>query len=92
MTTELLPEASLASGAPYPVPAGARLEFHPTRRTTDGFLSGNVHVVFEGDRPSQVVARNVPTQGGTRAVKALGDYAKLFPEPLAVAPGSRLPT
>lgn len=85
MAVDLLPEASLADGRAYPVPEGAHLELVPRRRTTDGFLRGDVRVVFPDGRAPHVVALDVPTQGGAGAVRALGDYAKLFPEPMPLA-------
>ena len=81
-----LPPATLASMKPYPVPEGAKLVFRPTRFTTDGFLMGDVCVVFgEGD-PGQVIAATIPAVGGPRTVRALGDYARLFPDPLPLDP------
>ena len=79
-----LPPASLASWAPYPVPEGARLVFSFTRNTTDGFQRGQVSVVFPNGRPSQVIACNLPALGGTRQAKIVGDWSKIFPEPLPV--------
>lgn len=77
-----LPSASLASMTPYPVPPGAKLVFRPTRFTTDGFQMGDVCVVFGEDDPGQVIATTIPATGGPRSVRALGDYARLFPDPL----------
>jgi hypothetical protein len=82
-----VPPASLASLVPYPVPMGGRLVFTYERWTTDGWSRGSVRVVFEDGRPARVVARNVPVIGDARTARALGEYARLFPEPLPVAGG-----
>ncbi len=84
MATLEIPAASLASAAPYPVPAGGRLVFVYERFTTDGWSRGSVRVVFDDGRPAQVVARNVPVVGDGKQARALGDYTQLFPEPLPV--------
>ena len=68
--------------AAYPVPAGAKLVFRPTRFTTDGFQMGDVCVVFAEDDPGQVIATTIPATGGPHHVRALGDYSRLFPDPL----------
>ncbi|MFQ5599244.1 MAG: hypothetical protein ACE5G2_01680 [Candidatus Krumholzibacteriia bacterium] len=80
-----LPPASLASLDPYPVPDGARLQFRYTCSTTDGFMRGDVVVVFENGGPKQVIARNIPVMGTSRTARAVGDYAKIFPDPIPVA-------
>ncbi len=79
-----VPPASLAALAPYPVPAGGRLGFRYVVETTDGFMRGDVVVAFGNGTEERVVAHNVPVKGSARQVKALGDYAKLFPEPIPV--------
>jgi hypothetical protein len=43
-----------------------------------------VRLVFADGRPDLVVAPNIPASGGPRAVKALGDWAKIFPAPLPI--------
>ena len=86
MTTNgILPAASLASLTPYAVPAGGRLAFRYSRSTTDGFMRGDVLVEFPNGGTEHVVARNVPVMGSSRLVKAIGDWAKIFPEPIRVA-------
>lgn len=82
------PEASLTSLTPYAVPAGARLAFRYVVSTTDGFMRGDVLLVFPNGGPAQVIAHGIPVMGGSRQVKAVGDYAKIFPEPIPVAKGS----
>lgn len=84
MTILEIPPASLASSAPYPVPAGGRLVFAYERFTTDGWSRGSVQVVFDDGRHGQIIARNVPVVGNGTLARALGDYAQLFPEPLPV--------
>lgn len=83
------PPASLASASPYSVPEGGRLVFTYTHYTTDGWARGDVAVAFPNGTPPQVVARNVPVMGGARNAKAVGDWAKIFPEPLPVVPPAR---
>lgn len=80
-----IPQASLASMEPYPVPSGAHLEFRYVVYTTDGFMRGNVCVVLPNGGGSVVVARNVPVTGTASQVKAMGDFGKLFPDPIPVA-------
>ena len=80
-----VPPATLSSAAPYAVPAGGKLVFTYTRYTTDGWPRGDIRVVFSNGGPAPVVARNVPAVGGTRTVKAIGDWAKIFPDPIPVA-------
>lgn len=80
-----IPTASLASIAPFPVPAGGRLAFTYERFTTDGWSRGSVRVLFDDGRPAQVVAHNVPAVGDGKLAHVLGDYASLFPVPLPVA-------
>jgi hypothetical protein len=84
MPIEVQP-ASLASPHPYPVPAGGRLAFFYERGTTDGWSRGVVSVVWDDGRPPVVVAHDVPVVGDATRVRALGDYAHLFPEALPVA-------
>ena len=84
------PEASLASLTPYAVPAGARLAFRYVVSTTDGFMRGDVLLVFSNGGPTQVIAHGIPVMGGSRQVKAMGDYAKIFPEPIPVAKGAEI--
>jgi hypothetical protein len=66
------------------VPEGARLVFTYTTYTTDGWHCGEVRVEFAGGGPAQVVARRLPVRGNAHTVKAIGDWAKIFPEPLPV--------
>jgi hypothetical protein len=84
------PEASLASLTPYAVPAGARLAFRYIGSATDGFMRGDVLLVFPNGGPAQVIAHSIPVMGGSRQVKAMGDYAKIFPEPIPVAKGAEI--
>ena len=88
LTDVPLPPATLASVSPYPVPEGCKLVFSYTRYTTDGWPRGDIAVVFPNGTPPQVVARNVPAMGGARSAKAVGDWSKLFPEPLPVVPAA----
>lgn len=83
-----IPKASLASMEPYAVPAGAHLEFRYIVYTTDGFMRGDVSVVLPNGGGSHVVAENVPVTGTSSRVKAMGDFGKLFPDPIPVAPAS----
>lgn len=78
------PLASLATLEPYRAPAGGRLGFRYIVETTDGFMRGDVVVAFDNGTEERVVAHNVPVMGSARHVKAVGDYAKLFPEPIPV--------
>ena len=80
----LAPRATLASPTPYPVPEGGRLVFLYSFDTTDGFHRGTVRVFFADGRPSQEVATLVPALGDTKSVRALGEYARLFPVPIEV--------
>jgi hypothetical protein len=80
-----IPLASLNSGTPYPVPAGARLVFRYTQFTTDGWYRGDVCIDFMDGRPAQRVACNVPALGNGTFVRLLGDYTTLFPGDLPVA-------
>jgi hypothetical protein len=57
--------------------------------TTDGFMRGNVSLVFAHGAEERIIARNVPVQGSARQVRAIGDYARLFPEPIPVQPNHR---
>lgn len=82
MVADVLEPASLDDLTPYPVPEGAELVFETINFTTDGWQRGSVRVVFSDGRESQIVAPNIPAAGGPRAVKALGDWAKIFPEPI----------
>ena len=79
-----VPPATLASLEPYPVPPGGRLGFRYIVETTDGFMRGDVVVAFGNGTEERVVARNVPVTGSARQVQAMGDYAKVFPEPIPV--------
>jgi len=79
-----LEPATLASGKPYPVPPGAQLAFRVIGTTTDGWMRGDVLVIFPNGSPPRIVARAIPASGGSRTVKVLGDWAKIFPEPLPV--------
>jgi hypothetical protein len=81
------PRASLASASPYPVPEGARLAFRYRLFTTDGFMRGDVLLVLPNGGEEHVIAPNIPVMGTSRQVKAMGDYAKLFPEPIPVQGG-----
>jgi len=54
------------------------------RWTTDGWSRGAVSVVWEDGRPPTVVALQVPVVGNAQSVRALGDYAHLFPNALPV--------
>jgi hypothetical protein len=83
-----VPDASLASLTPYAVPAGARLAFRYVVSTTDGFMRGDVLLVFSNGGAAHVIAHGIPVMGGSRQVKAIGDYAKIFPDPIPVASGS----
>ena len=78
------PPASLASSSPYRVPEGGRLVFRYKLFTTDGFMRGDVLVVLPNGGGEAVIARNIPVMGTARQAKAIGDYAKLFPEPIPV--------
>jgi hypothetical protein len=84
MTPVEIQPASLASTGPYPVPTGGHLAFAYERWTTDGWSRGIVSVVWDDGRPPSVVARQVPVVGDATTVRALGDYAHLFPEPIPV--------
>jgi len=84
VTADVLEPASLDDAKPFPVPDGARLAFEIINFTTDGWQRGSVLVVFGDGRPSQLVAPNIPASGGPRVVKALGDWAKIFPEPIPI--------
>lgn len=86
MTELAPPPASLASGAPYPVPEGAELVFTYTRFTTDGWPMGDVRLRRPGDGAGQVIAHNVPARGTSRTATMLGDWARIFPQPLPVVP------
>ena len=79
-----VPPASLASPEAYPVPEGARLIFRYTVFVTDGFMRGDVSLLLPNGDGERIVARNVPVTGTSRNVKAIGDYGKLFPEPIEV--------
>ena len=78
------PRATLASQEAYPVPEGARLAFRYVVYTTDGFMRGDVTLVDSRGAETRVIARNVPVRGSARQVRAIGDYARLFPEPIPV--------
>jgi len=80
--TQIQP-ASLADSGPYHPPKGARLVFHYGVFTTDGFMRGDVLV--EQGAATQIVARNVAASGDTERVQVLGDWARIFPQPIAVA-------
>lgn len=84
--SEEVPRASLASMDPYPVPPGARLVFRYGVFTTDGFMRGDVLLVLRNGGPTHVVARNVPVTGTSSKVKAMGDFGRLFPDPIPVLP------
>jgi hypothetical protein len=66
------------------VPEGARLLFRYTLFVTDGFMRGDVSLLLPNGDGEQVIARNVPVTGTSRTAKAVGDYGKLFPEPIQV--------
>ena len=83
MPLEIQP-ATLGSPGPYPIPAGGRLAFTYERWTTDGWSRGDVSVVWEDGRPPTIVAHQVPVVGNAQTVRALGDYARLFPDALPV--------
>ena len=85
--TEEVPRASLASMDPYAVPKGGRLVFRYGVFTTDGFMRGDVCVVFANGGDPHVVAGNVPVTGTSAHVKAMGDFGRLFPELIPVLPG-----
>ena len=80
--TQSIQPASLADSGPYRLPKGARLVFHYGVFTTDGFMRGDVHV--EQGAVTQIVARNVAASGDTERVQVLGDWARIFPQPIAV--------
>ena len=84
MVADVLEPASLDDSSPYPVPEGGHLVFETINFTTDGWQRGLVRLVFSDGRPNLVVAPNIPASGGPRTVKALGDWAKIFPEPLPI--------
>ncbi len=81
--TEVQP-ASLASPGPYPVPVGGRLAFTYEGWTTDGWSRGTVSVAWDDGSAPSVIARHVPVVGDAMTVRALGDYAHLFPDALPV--------
>ena len=68
------------------MPEGARLEFRYIVFTTDGFMRGDVMLVFANGVEERRIAHNVPVQGSARQVRMVGDYARLFPEPIPVQP------
>jgi len=76
--------ASLASMDPYPVPAGAQLVFRYGEVMTDGFLRGDVCLIWHHGSTPHVVAANVPATGSSSQARVLGDFGKLFPEPIPV--------
>lgn len=84
MVADTLERASLDELTPYPVPEGGELVFEAINFTTDGWQRGLVRLVFQDGRPGLVVAPNIPASGGPRHVKALGDWAKIFPEPIPI--------
>jgi len=84
VVADVLEPASLDDNSPYPVPEGGQLVFETINFTTDGWQRGLVRLVFADGRPALIVAPNIPASGGPRAVKALGDWAKIFPEPLPI--------
>lgn len=84
MTPIEIEPASLGSPGPYPIPAGGRLVFTYERWTTDGWSRGTVSVVWEDGSSPAIVARQVPVVGDTQTARALGDYTRLFPNPLPV--------
>ena len=88
MPTEVL-RASLASMDPYPVPEGARLVFRYGEFMTDGFMRGDVCLIWQHGSTPQVVAANVPATGTSSNARVIGDFGKLFPEPIAVLRASQ---
>ena len=82
--TQRIQPASLADTGPYRVPKGARLVFHYGVYTTDGFMRGDVHVEQAAGAETQIIARNVAASGDAERVQVLGDWARIFPDPLAV--------
>jgi hypothetical protein len=78
------PRATLASPQAYSVPDGAHLAFRYVVFTTDGFMRGDVTLVDAHGEVQRVVARNVPVQGSAHQVRVIGDYERLFPEPIPV--------
>jgi hypothetical protein len=76
--------ATLAAQEAYPVPEGAHLAFRYIVFTTDGFMRGHVLLVDAQGVEKSVIARNVPVRGSARQVRVMGDYARLFPEPIPV--------
>lgn len=78
------PRATLSSHEPYKVPRGARLAFRYTIYTTDGFMRGDVLLLGPDGGTIHVIAGNVPVQGSARQARVIGDYARLFPEPIPV--------
>ncbi len=86
--TQEIPRASLASMDPYAVPAGARLVFRYGIFTTDGFMRGDVCLILDNGGPPHVIAKNVPVTGTSSKVKAMGDFGRLFPDPIPVLPSA----
>ncbi len=80
--TQRIQPASLADTGPYRVPKGARLVFHYGVYTTDGFMRGDVHV--EQGAETQIIARSVAASGDAERVQVLGDWARIFPNGMAV--------
>ena len=80
--TQSIPPASLADTGPYHVPKGARLVFHYGVYTTDGFMRGDVHLEQGGE--TRIIARNIAASGDAERVQVLGDWARIFPNPMAV--------
>lgn len=76
--------ASLAALEAYAAPHGGRLVCRYTGSVTDGFARANVYVESEATGATALVARGVPVEGNAQQAQALGDYARLFPEPLTV--------
>ncbi len=80
--TQSIPPASLADTGPYRVPKGARLVFHYGVYTTDGFMRGDVHLQHGAE--TRIIARNVAASGDAERAQVLGDWARIFPNPMAV--------
>ena len=81
--TQSIPPASLADTGPYRVPKSAQLVFHYGVYTTDGFMRGDVHL--QQGAETRIIARNVAASGDAERVQVLGDWARIFPNPMAVS-------
>jgi len=60
------------------------LAFRYAVYTTDGFMRGDVLLLGPDGGTIHVIAENVPVQGSSRQARLVGDYARLFPEPIPV--------